>query len=150
MSAPVIEPVLDQHHGLWSLWEMMDKHAYLFMGTATALTEFRCLCSQFSQSPTPDAPDNVLEIAKYQIPFLRHAYILSGMQDKMGPLDRLEQAVNSPLGCPLRNASTLAEQIRHFLLGLRDLLQNEFYFHLDGKDVAFFNADEPFGESVTH
>jgi hypothetical protein len=71
------------------------------------------------------------------------------MQDKMGALDRLDNSVNSPIGSPLRNAGTLAQEVRHFLLGLRDLLGNEFYFHLDGKDVPLFQDQESFGPVVT-
>jgi hypothetical protein len=150
MNAPAVKPAMDRPHGLWSLWDMLDKHAFLFASTTSALAEFKCLCSHLERDdPQGDAPEKVLQIARQQLQILRRAYILSGMQDKMGAMERLDRSINSPPGYHLRNVANLNQEMRHFFLGLRDLLSNEFYFHVNGEDVPLLQEQELFGEAVT-
>ena len=136
MSAPLPGKFRALHDGeaeafwpgrLWSLREMLDRHVYLFVAATNALTEFRLICAKLAQSdPNLPAHDSIIEIAPKHTYLLRQAYILSDMQDKIGPLERLDNSVNVPEGHPLRNAKVLDQEVRHFLLGLRDLLEQEY------------------------
>jgi hypothetical protein len=133
---------------LRSLWEMLEKYAYLFSASVGGLTGLQYLLHQMSQEdpaklPTPE----ILQIGLSRCSLLRQALILSDMTDKLGALGRLEVTLSSP-GAPYFRTSNLSEQLRHFLLGLRDSLEQEFYFHVAQADVPLF-AQEPFGPLVT-
>jgi hypothetical protein len=121
--------------GLWSLRVMLDRHAYLFSATIAALTSVQHMCLQVEQAGTNDPlPDGIIELSKKHLIVLRRAYIINDLSDQMGALDRLEQTLHSPF----RQTVAFGQQLRHFLLGLRDLLEQEYYFHLDPHDVPLY------------
>jgi hypothetical protein len=114
---------------------MLDRHAYLFSSTVAALTGLQYLCQQIEalDQDRKVAPETI-DVAKRNLEVLRHAYISSDLMDHIGALDRVERAVMAPA----LDVAALGHQLRHFLLGVRDLLEQEYYFHVDQRDVPFY------------
>jgi hypothetical protein len=67
----------------------------------------------------------------------------------MGALERLQASVNRSPPLPQLPCSAIALEIKHFMSGLFDVLDHEFYFHVDQFDVPLYRADEPFGSKVS-
>lgn len=132
---------------LWSLWEMFERHAYLFYTTCGGLTGLQFLLYKMGEENSSPSQD-LINLGINQLVILRRAYILSDMEDKLGPLDRLEQELRRGPSSPSFKAAAVSEQIRHFLLGLRDELEQERYFHVTPSDVPLYVQNEPFGQLV--
>lgn len=134
---------------LWSLWDMLDKHAFYFAIGAGSLTEFKYLCAELEKYPNQPLPENLRRVANWSIERLRQGYILSGMDEAMGPLNRLHASVNPAEGFPEPMAGVIGYEAKHLLSGLWDALESEFYFHLDQEDAPLYFSASLFGDRVS-
>lgn len=140
-------PATSHPHGLWSLWDMLERHAFLFAKVASNLTVIvgRCTLAKM-QTPDPVAwayNDPNLNLPRETLMELRRALILSDMQEVLPQLDRVEAlAKNSVL------IDRLAGDMDNLILRVFDDLSNQFYFHVDQRDVPFYGQKEPFGPKV--
>jgi len=134
---------------LWSLWEMLERHVFFFNNALGAFTEFKYLCAEIAKEgqELPLTP-NLRQLANAALYTLRQAYILSDLTDHMGALERLQRSVNPEVGHPEMPAGTIAQEVKHLIAGTRDLLESQYYFHVDGYDVPSYVTPNVFGPAV--
>jgi hypothetical protein len=143
MSARLVKPALDRPHGLWSLWDMLEKHVFFFTNALGAFVEFKFLCAQLGKlTPEAKLPDDLRPLANSALHTLRQAYILSDLSDFMGALDRLHMSINPSVPEAEITAANIAQEVKHLISGTRDILEHQFYFHIYGQDVPFYLGGE--------
>ncbi len=82
---------------------------------------------------------------------MRQVCILSDMNDLIPELDRLERIISPPYEeMPIAEPGEIGSSIVHFLSRLQDEVQQQFFFHLDQRDVPFYMDKNPFGEKVPY
>ncbi len=115
-----------------------------------AFVEFKYLCAQIAnEDQNAQISPSLQRLANAALYELRKAYILSEFSDWMGPLDRLERSLNPRENDPLMPAFVIAQEVKHLIAGTRDLLEQSFYFHVDGQDVPLYINQSLFGDSVS-
>ena len=134
--------------GPWSLQELIEKHAWYFTNGASALVELKYLCASVAELGDQPLTGNLQELANRSLHRLRQGFILADIQEHMGALDRLHASVNRPSHLPQLPCSAIALEIKHFISGLFDVLDQEFFFHVDQPDVPLYLEAKPFGERV--
>jgi hypothetical protein len=128
---------------------LIDKHAYFFANALSALVEFKYLCAELSKVPDQPLTEPLRNLANHASHQLRVGYILSEMGEHLGPLDRFDRTVNPAPGHPIMPAGVVGQEVKHLVAGVRDLLEQHFYFHVDLSDVPLYMGAEPFGERVS-
>ena len=131
---------------IWSLWEMIERHAALFAKGFANLTEVKHLAALYGLNGNQPPEPGIRNLAKQASHDLRQALILADMDGLLASLDRLDFAIDGVAPMPLAN---LSQAIMHTLGGIRDDLENQFFFRLDQTDVPLYVATEPFGELVS-
>lgn len=129
---------------------MLEKHVFIFNNALGVFTEFKYLCAEIAkENQDVKLSANLRKLANAALDTLRRAYILSDLSDAMGPLDRLQRTLNPEPQHPEMPAGTIAQEVKHLIAGTRDLLENEFYFHVYGPDVQFYLNKKLFGPQVS-
>ena len=139
-------PVTIPRYGLWSLWDMLERHAGVFAEGFATLTEAKHLAALYGLNGNNPPEPGIRQLAKNGSFRLRQALICADMNSLVPSLDRLDMAIDGPGAMPLMN---LSQAIMHTLGGIRDHLGAEWFFHLDLQDVPLYAAQEPFGETVS-
>jgi hypothetical protein len=129
---------------IWSLREVLEKHAYFFVSAVMALEDFKYICAAVAQQDAQEqVSPHVKRIADFGILELRKAFILSDLSDRIGPLDRLHDALNPTGGAPEMPASVLGQQVKFLAAEVRDLLETTYYFHVSAEDVPLYMGSVP-------
>jgi len=72
------------------------------------------------------------------------------MDDLLPEIDRLQTDLNrSSDALNAHQISAIGQALKHLIARVKDALDGEFFFHVDGRDVPLYKADEPFGPDVT-
>jgi hypothetical protein len=148
--------VADCPHGaepadrLRSLWEMLEKHALLFMQATTAFVEAKYIIAVTAreQVDTGEARAQIRTIGQHAIHYLKRACILSEIDGIMPEIDRVSASFDHLVSLPGYNLETVAQTVKHLLSRIHDELTSQHYFHLDQRDVQFYVAEYPFGLHV--
>lgn len=136
---------------LWSLWEMLEKHALLFTSATSKLTEAKWLCAPFRLREGESGLNRVQVSAVIftSLAELRRACILSDMQEMLPEVDRLEEFIKRFIPTSQEHPfEPLAISVKHLVSRIIDELNTQYYFHLDQRDVSFYLTERPFGDAV--
>jgi hypothetical protein len=138
-------PLQSRPGAIWSLWDMIERHAGMFAEGFADLTEAKHLAALYSMQGNQPPEPGIRRLTRDSSHRLRQALIYAEMGGLIPSLDRLDMMTEGPGQVPLPN---LAQAIMHTLSGIRDHLESEYFFHLDQHDVPLYLEPQPFGEAV--
>jgi hypothetical protein len=140
-------------HGLWSLWDVLQKYGLLFTNAVLGLAETKWLCAPFhdtAQGQKYELPiEAVKRVCAQSIHMTKQACILSDMDNVIPELDRLSDLIARKPPLPVAEHQHIAASLNHLIARIRDDLQSEFFFHVDQRDVSLYGQKELFGSKVS-
>ncbi|MDR3500368.1 MAG: hypothetical protein P4L72_14210 [Parvibaculum sp.] len=150
-------PTQPAHDGLqpgrlWSLWEMLERCASLFVDASLKLTEAKWLGLAYTfdveGSGKQINPVGVRVVASVASQAVRRACILADLDSVLPEIDRLDFAIQPPQGITASDLPQLSQSLHHLTMRIKDELESLFFFRVDGRDVPLYQAQEPFGSEV--
>lgn len=145
------QPIQAGSRRLWSLWDMLQKYAALFVSGTTALDEAKWIAFQTNAAgkDSPLARSQIVAVGRHGAGLIRQACILADMDSVLPQIDRLDQSFEMLLEKPAYNLDTVGHSIKHLISRIHDELDTEHFFRIDKGDVSFYVNKQPFGEVVS-
>ncbi|MFZ3352328.1 MAG: hypothetical protein WA268_15830 [Xanthobacteraceae bacterium] len=134
-------------HGLWSLWDMLDKYALRFAKALIALDNAKVVCLPIRIPEGEREPTN-REIAiavALALDSTREACVACGMAKVIPELDRIAILIGKDTFAPRLGIS---QAIVHLQSRLKDDLSEQHFFHVRNEHVALYGQAELFGPAV--
>jgi hypothetical protein len=132
---------------------MIEKYAHLFTEAAVYMSEAKWSCVMFEADVRPDGepvlPKHVRAFGNTALASLKRACIMADLDSVVPQIDRLSDALNRGDTLSVVQVAGLTQGFRHLIANIRDHLDQEFFFHIDGSDAPLYLGAEPFGGEVS-
>ena len=126
---------------------MIDKHVFLFSVASSNMVHIVRHCWAHGimspDQPVWSADQKELKDSRDVLMTLRRALILSEMDGPIPQLDRVARSASDAV-----NVRDFQKDVENLQKRILDDLYNEFYFHLDQRDVPYYQTKDIFGPKV--
>jgi len=134
-------------HGLWSLWDMLDRYGLLIAKAIVALSDAKVLCFPIRIPAGEREPTNreiALAVA-HGLDLMRQACVACDIPQVIPELDRLAILIGPQTFAPRLGIS---QAIVHLLSRVKDELERQHFFRVAQEDVQLYGRADLYGEPV--
>ena len=133
---------------VWSVWEMLDKYAYLFSFALVRLDGFQSICLRSAtgdDNSNPEVRKLIADGSKDVIEDLRRAIVETEMLNVLPELDRLSDEFKALITNRYVGLGTLVHSITHLRSRVLDELKHKYLLLLSESNRTLYQATEPLG-----